>query len=333
MPFRFPEMPLPGKNSTMHQTYALSDAFNQGRLQYWVDLEVHQLGAGAYQGVSTTLCSANMQLVHERQNRLIHKTGMLPRNRCTISFALGQDPLKRFSHFKDPAPLTFLLPETTELDILVPAHVDTLYLCLEQDRFLSSARILNPRFWDRPLQGLHGFNTPETGKLGANLLNLLRFDVNGGLSAQTENLLLDSVLLALNQSTEVLGNDNQKYKGRQLAIQRVKRAREFIDASLQAGLLPSMVDLCATTCASARTLQYAFGDVMQMTPIAYLRILRLNKVRSMLQTAGPAEITVTQSATKWGFFHLGEFARDYRHLFGERPSETLARSDLRNQVP
>lgn len=306
--------------------HTLTDAAAQGQIQQWVELDIHQLGAGHYQGSCNTLSSENMHLVHEQQNQLIHKTGLLPRNRCTISFALGQDPLKRFSHFVEPSPFTFLLPENTELDILVPAHVDTLYLCLEQDRLLSSAYILNPGFWERSPQGLQAFNTPDTGRLAAGLMSLFSLDGNSALSAQTETLLLDSILLALNQASEVLSSDTPDYKARKRAIQRVNRAREFIDASLQAGRLPSIVDLCTYTGGSARTLQYAFREVMQMTPVTYLRILRLNKVRSALRAATTVDATVTRIASDWGFFHLGEFARDYQQLFGEYPSQTLGRA-------
>jgi AraC family ethanolamine operon transcriptional activator len=34
---------------------------------------------------------------------------------------------------------------------------------------------------------------------------------------------------------------------------------------------------------------------------------------------------VGQVAGDWGFYHLGQFSRDYRRLFGESPSATLAR--------
>lgn len=318
--------------------HKLTDASTQGQIQQWVDIDVHQMGAGTYQGTCTTLSSEHFHVVHEQQNRLIHKVGIMPKNYCTVSFALGQDPIKRFSHFKNPDPLTFLLPENTEFDILVPDEVDTLYLCLEQDRLLTGGRILNPRFWEGAPRGLNAYNTPDTGKLALGLLSLLtpsNHDANRSsavLSVQTETLLLDSILLAINKSTEVLGCDSPEYQARQRARQRVNHARDYIDASLQTGLLPSIVDICAQTGTSARTLQYAFREVMQMTPVAYLRILRLNKVRSTLQTSITADTTVTQVGTHWGFLHLGEFARDYQRLFGERPSETLALAHTRNLV-
>ena len=41
--------------------------------------------------------------------------------------------------------------------------------------------------------------------------------------------------------------------------------------------------------------------------------------------AAPAGTTVREIARRWGFRHTGEFAADYRRLFGELPSETFNR--------
>jgi AraC family ethanolamine operon transcriptional activator len=51
---------------------------------------------------------------------------------------------------------------------------------------------------------------------------------------------------------------------------------------------------------------------------------RLNHVRRRLCDPDSTS-TVSQIANDWGFYHLGKFAQDYRHLFGERPSVTLSR--------
>ena len=301
----------------------------QGLVQQWGEVEIHQVSAGHYQGTCTTLSSGNTHLVHEQQNRLIHKTGILPKNTCTVSMFLNRDPAMRFSHFHHPDnSQVFLLPGKTEFDIQVPGDIDTAYVCLDQDRLMAGARILNERFWERAPQELHAFNTPDTGRLAADMVSLL--DLGGTrhnslLSPQIETLLLDSILLILNKATEVLSGDTPEYQARRRASQRVNVAREFINARLQAGQVPSIVEICAQTGASARTLQYAFRDVMQLTPVAYLRILRLNKVRRELRAAITADTTVTSVATNWGFLHLGEFARDYRRLFDEKPSDTLAR--------
>lgn len=62
-----------------------------------------------------------------------------------------------------------------------------------------------------------------------------------------------------------------------------------------------------------------------MSPMAYVRIRRLDAVSRALLALGPEETSVTEIATDHGFFHLSRFAADYRRRFGEFPSETLRR--------
>ena len=311
----------------------LSDACLQGAAQQWVPLEIHQISSGTYQGTCTALSTGGMHVVYEDQNRLVHKTGFMPKNSCTVSMFLSRDPAMRFSHFHHPErSQVFLLPGGTDLDIQVPGGIDTVYVCLDQDRLMSGTRILNEPFWEETPRELQAFDTPDANRLAYDMTGLLNPSLHTDnaplphLSSQAETLLLDSILLSLNKATGVLAGDTPEYLARRRANQRVKVAREFIEASLDAGRVPSILDICAQAGASARALQYAFREVMQLTPVAYLRILRLNKVRYALRAATTADATVTRIATDWGFFHLGEFARDYLHLFGEYPSETLSRT-------
>ena len=39
--------------------------------------------------------------------------------------------------------------------------------------------------------------------------------------------------------------------------------------------------------------------------------------------AGSADTRISDVANRWGFWHMGSFAADYRKQFGELPSETL----------
>ncbi|GAB6041825.1 helix-turn-helix domain-containing protein [Endothiovibrio diazotrophicus] len=312
---------------------ALIDATLQAAAQAWVPLEIHQIGSGTYRGTCTSLNTGGMRVVHEDQNRLVHKTGTLPQGRCTVSMFLRRNPAMRFSHFQHPERAQiFVLPGDTELDIQVPGGIDTVYVLLDQERLMAGARILDEPSWKETPRELQAFHTPDADRLANDLTGLLNPSLPTGntprppLSPQVEALLLDTILLSLSRATRVSAGDTPDYLARRRASQRVKVAREFIDASLQAGRVPSIVEICAETGASARTLQYAFRETMQLTPVAYLRILRLNRTRSALRAATTAATTVTYVATDLGFFHLGEFARDYQRLFGEYPSETLNRA-------
>ncbi|WP_425832492.1 AraC family transcriptional regulator [Streptomyces fractus] len=82
--------------------------------------------------------------------------------------------------------------------------------------------------------------------------------------------------------------------------------------------------LAAVAQVSLRTLQEAFRSQVRMTPMGYVHEVRLQHVRMVLRTAAPGETTVTEVAYRWGFAHLGRFARRYRARFGEPPSRTLA---------
>ena len=84
-------------------------------------------------------------------------------------------------------------------------------------------------------------------------------------------------------------------------------------------------ELCRVAQASERTLEYAFLERFGLSPKAYLQAFRLNGVRKALRFTDPALESVTDLATCWGFWHMGQFAKDYRRLFAESPSVTLKR--------
>jgi AraC family transcriptional regulator, ethanolamine operon transcriptional activator len=89
---------------------------------------------------------------------------------------------------------------------------------------------------------------------------------------------------------------------------------------------PSVTDLCRAAGVSERTLQYAFHEVVGLTPVAYLIRLRLHRVREGLLSGTHGSTTVSTEALKWGFWHFGEFSRAYKDCFCELPSDTLRRT-------
>ena len=85
-------------------------------------------------------------------------------------------------------------------------------------------------------------------------------------------------------------------------------------------------DLCKASGVSERTLQYAFLERFGIGPKEFLNAFRLVAVRRQLRVADPKTTKVVDVANAWGFWHMGQFAADYRQRFEELPSETL-RSD------
>jgi AraC-like DNA-binding protein len=100
----------------------------------------------------------------------------------------------------------------------------------------------------------------------------------------------------------------------------VTRAIDLMRGRLDEGV--SIGRICADSGASWRTLTRGFRERFGIGPKAYFNRLRLCRVRSAL-LQGWADTSVADAANAWGFWHMGQFARDYRRMFGELPSDTL----------
>lgn len=103
----------------------------------------------------------------------------------------------------------------------------------------------------------------------------------------------------------------------------VKRAEEYIRAHADRPM--TIVELAEYAGASTRALYAGFQNFRSMSPMAFLKAVRLERVREELMSDGARRETVTAIAMRWGFGHLGHFTTDYKRKFGETPSQTRVR--------
>jgi AraC family ethanolamine operon transcriptional activator len=89
-----------------------------------------------------------------------------------------------------------------------------------------------------------------------------------------------------------------------------------------------VADVCRHVGVSERTLQYAFKDVWDSTPMEFLNVHKLNHAHRVLSQTRPAVRSVADIAIECGFWHFGRFAGAYRSLFGVSPSHTLRRDSF-----
>jgi AraC-like DNA-binding protein len=104
----------------------------------------------------------------------------------------------------------------------------------------------------------------------------------------------------------------------------VQNAMDYIDDHLAERI--SMDAIAKAVHMSVRSVQQGFREELGMSPMSFVRERRLERVHEELTDAIPSDgVTVTQVAERWGFHHLGSFAREYRKRWGQAPSETLRR--------
>lgn len=138
-------------------------------------------------------------------------------------------------------------------------------------------------------------------------------------SRQFERVLIDSLLDTQPHSYSAdLARD-----GTPAAPAAVRRAMRFCEE--HAGEPVSLADIARAANVGARALQKGFRRHLGVTPLQYLRKVRLRRVHEELVAAtwSPAGGTVTDILLRWGFAHPSRFAYFYRQVYGVSPSQTL----------
>jgi len=84
-------------------------------------------------------------------------------------------------------------------------------------------------------------------------------------------------------------------------------------------------EICKAIRVASRTLRMCCQEHLGMGPKRYLLLRRMRLAQRALRQAAPDAASVTNIATRFGFWQLGRFAVEYQSLFGESPSATLRR--------
>ncbi len=166
------------------------------------------------------------------------------------------------------------------------------------------------------------------GSSGTPLLNLLDFvfrdvEMDSALSssAATQEHFRD--LLLFSMLTNLKHNQVSISQKIDFAYEKaaVRRAIQYMTESYSHEMsLSHLADVCGV---SIWSLSRSFKKALGKTPMQYLRDIRLDRVRHILNTT--QSLSVKEAAKSCGITRFGNFSRIYRKRFGELPSETLKR--------
>ena len=133
-----------------------------------------------------------------------------------------------------------------------------------------------------------------------------------GKDGELELLLID----LLNHITS-LKDANNKLVTKRGRNRIWRKAVDFVADHIHEQI--SIPSLCSELDCSERTLQYAFQERFRVTPKDYIKATKLQKVKRELLTR--EELMISDIASKYGFWHMGQFAADFRKQFGKLPSQ------------
>ena len=106
-------------------------------------------------------------------------------------------------------------------------------------------------------------------------------------------------------------------------VDLVEQARDLMIANVRRHLTAD--EIAQLLGVSYRVLNYAFRDILGVSPYRYFLTEKLHAARRKLKAS---DASIAKVCSSYGFSTPSRFARQYQRLFGELPSET--RNDARS---
>ncbi len=313
---------LGGHSASALPSSTFADVEDQaGALTGW-NQDYLQLSAGAFQGEICQVEGACIKLFIERVQQSLLQTGVLPRNVLAVGIPLDASGAGMFCGRACTSDAFHVFSGSSGFEFKTSQQHTMLGIELKlSEGWLSEAEFDSGLAHRRGLPTRAGalqMDPAALAELKTYVLGLLH-------SAQSAPDVLSSPAVVAAVADFLLDHMARRSIGNALndeppAHQKlVQRACALVHDSLEQA--PTVAQLCIDLGVSRRTLQNGFQRTLNVSPLNYLKAVRLGQARRALRRAD----SVTEAATAFGFWHFGHFSQDYLAMFGERPSDTLRR--------
>lgn len=281
-----------------------------------------QLSAGAFEGEVKQLQGCGIKLFVERVEQSVLQTGVLPHDVLAVGIPLEASGSALFCGKPCAGDSLHVFSGPSGFEFRTSRRHTMLGIELKLGRGWltpeTSARQLGAAPDKTPLAGVLRLEPLVLAEMKTYLLTLFQSAQahpellsRPAVLATVGDFLLDRMAPGAREPGSV-GNSASHWRLVQQACDRIK---EQLDQA------PTVAQLCLDLGVSRRTLQNGFQQVLDVSPLTYLKAVRLGHARRALKQVG----SVTEAATAYGFWHFGHFSHDYQAMFGERPSQTLRR--------
>lgn len=286
-----------------------------------------QLSAGRFAGSITEFWTQDTQVFLEKTGRAVRQSCKVWKESLWFGIPVRHDGT-RMDGREAPDGAILVRPGDASFELVTPDAHEIFGVVVRREALMKFCASLGISANFARLESARWI-VLDSAQRRASVLRLQRLFVAMGLnhcineytaaSRDLEYTVMD-LLVPLVRTGEQAASDGTGWARRRQVVARiVDYAQEHPD------WVPCIPDLCTQFHLSRRSLQYAFEEALGVSPTVYLRAMRLNGVRRALrtQTAG----SVQDAAAAWGFWNLSQFSADYRHFFGERPSDTLHQAE------
>lgn len=324
----FSEFLTSDANTSWSRVVETSDAHEQAQAQEGWTLHYEQMSCGRFEGRVELLQLPGLSLVQESANQAIRQRGNLSGDSYLFAIPASEYQGQAFFSGQSVRQNQLMVGPDDGLDLCTPSHFKLSGVVIDSHLLQSAWRQTNLHPIENWLKQQRVITIePQVCAYLQHLQKSAFERVHSlpNLSTSVLTAVRDEIIMAwidaMPTCTDSLDLKNSKNRKKV-----VDRACEWM---LQTSSYPilSMLEVCKHVGVSQRKLTYCFQQVLGMSPMQYQRTARLNCVRTELKTANHSD-RVHDIASRWGFWHMGQFSQDYKRLFGELPSSTLLQRKL-----
>jgi len=276
------------------------------------DTRHQQVTAGRFEGKLKRIILPDIIIDHGEYNLKLIAEGALSPNTVTLMIIHRTDEIGKMCGMDLQGGNLIILPVHADAEFTIPQHTSWTAINVPKAHLEK-----------------YGFTVDTTQLFTLNQNSFyqfnqayLRLEQQLAEGKESQEVLQDMILSHFIQSVESLENrlDLRYSDGYLMAL----NVRDYIIDHVEEPL--QMYKLCQLTNKSVRTIERTFKQVFNITVRAYHSSYRLSLVRQTL--IHNKNISVSNVALKYGYFHLSRFSNNYKKLFGELPSQTLRETNI-----
>ena len=288
------------------------------------DQKYDHIGRGGFEGSLSMVVLNTLQVGRERWNPGIMQRGSAPARCWFVGLPIVAEGSLHVRGRQIVSGQPVMAGPCDDIAFTANGYADLAQVVIPVDQIERWMQIrrgapgLDRKYLDRPFK----MAEREIVRRGTALARLLRSLLKG-----TDGAILPDALAAIEgQIVDVVLGMVPSMDVAEPLHRRARVAMKLRDMLL--GHLEAPINIsamCETLGVRERTLSLACVEAFGRPPKAMLLEMRLNAVRRALIHPS-CERTVTTVASRFGFWHFGEFSSEYKRQFGELPSATLAKT-------
>lgn len=315
----------PARAAQLRKIFTTDADTHAGSLDQWQQ-NYDQISAGRFFGVVREISLGDMHLFRETTNQALLQRGRTPSSGGVIGVPVGMLADGFFCDQILGSNGVLTVGQKQDFELRTPRCFDLVGIDIDADlyRALVAPRAMaaTPEWKIVPRVITCNERLNDLRKLLVDIFEALDMDAHRLEAPQTQKVIRSAIIGHLQESVAIEGCGPGMLPNLATRRRIVERARDYTLDNLHDPV--TIGELCDHLGISRRTLQYCFQEVMGTNPVDFLRAIRLNNVRRELRAAKPGAVRIADVAARWGFWHLSHFARDYKVMFDELPSDTLS---------